>query len=137
MEWYELALNPEAISQLYTQPPLLRGVELSEVTLQRDGPTVHLRAILAHPPDRPPARWTGHGYNAAQIQLDFFDLEAIQISGWSTTNLTNIGIERPSQDRIQLRAEGPTCMVNITCRFFRIAHIRGYLRSEDPGAADG
>jgi hypothetical protein len=129
MKWHKLADNSQVISQLYDEAPSLHATRLVEVILHQDGPRLELRVDLAQFPDHPPLRWMRDGYNTAQIQLDFFSLDSVQITGWSTENCVDINIEKIEDGRIYMSAKGPTCAINVVCRFFRIAHVRGYVDS--------
>lgn len=130
MNWYELALNPQAVSQLYAETPLLEGVELVEVVLHRDGPKLQMKFNIPQLPDHPPDRWIRNGYNAAQMQLDFFDVAEVQMLGWSTSNQVDVKIDRNAEGRIGLKVEGGPCSMSASSGFFRIAHVSGYLRAE-------
>jgi hypothetical protein len=127
VDWHQLALNPQAISQLYNRAPALRAVELFEVALHRDGPRAMLRVDLAQGPDHPPSRWMRDGFNRTQIQLDFLDVEMVRIRGWSTENRVDIDLEPHTGEKVRMTAQGQGCDIEIIARFFRIDHVRGYL----------
>lgn len=61
-EWYKLSHNPQAITQLYTQPPSLSGVQLFEISFNDNG-DLYIRADLTQFPEYPPQRWTLEGCN--------------------------------------------------------------------------
>jgi hypothetical protein len=126
--WHELAENPKAMSQLYKTVPSLEALELHEVFLHRDGPRLTLKATLACFPDAPPDRWVRDGYCKASIQLDFWGIQSVNISNWSTNMTVDIQIERTNSGEISVVAkscEGQSYF-SIVCQFFRIAHITGY-----------
>lgn len=125
--WHELAMNPEAVNQLYRVPPKLARVELTEVTLHRDGPRLSVQALLAELPDNPPRRWVRDGCNAAAIQLDFFAVSDVTLAGWSTSNVTDLEITAAPSGRIHLAARLPGGALSVTCEHFRIAHFSAHI----------
>jgi hypothetical protein len=127
MKWYELAENPRAISELYNDVPSLQGVDVKEVILHRDGPRMSLKANLPRFPEPPPARWQLRGYNTAQIQLDCWVLESIQIAQWSTNNLVDIHLETTANGKILLNITSPQCSIQAIFLGFRIS-VSGYAR---------
>lgn len=126
--WHELAENPKAMAQLYKTVPSLEGLELHELLLHRDGPRLTLKADLACFPDAPPDRWMKDGYSKASIQLDFWGIKSVNISGWSTNTMVDIQIERINNGEISIVAKSCEGQVyfSAVCQFFRIAHITGY-----------
>jgi hypothetical protein len=130
--WHELADNPKAMSQLYKTVPSLEGLDLHELLLHRDGPRLTLNADLACFPDDPPARWVRDGYNRASIQLDFWGIQSVNISGWSTEMTIDIHIERTNSGEISVMAKSSKghCNFSAVCQFFRIAHITGYMAEQ-------
>jgi hypothetical protein len=126
--WHELAENPKAMSQLYKTVPSLEGLEPHELLLHRDGPRLTLKADFPCFPDAPPDRWVREGYTKVSIQLDFWGIRSVNISGWSTNMLVNIQIERTNSGEISIVAESCEGQVyfSAVCQSFRIAHITGY-----------
>jgi hypothetical protein len=117
-----------AMSQLYKTVPSLEGLELHELLLHRDGPRLTLKANLPCFPDAPPDRWVRQGYNKVSIQLDFWGIQSVNISGWSTNMVVDIQIERINGSEISVAANSRESQTRFSavCQFFRIAHITGY-----------
>lgn len=130
MRWYELAENPRAITELYTDVPLLQSVRLREVRLDRDGPTMKFTIDLPTFPDKVPARWKLRGYNAVQMQSDFWWLRSIQIDRWSAENLVDIQIEATTDGLIALQAASPQCHIQAIAHSFRITLLKQALPIE-------
>ena len=120
MRWYELAENPQAISELYSDVPSLESVHLIEVSLHRDGTRMSLKVALPRFPDKPPARWKAQGYNTVQVQLDFWTLQTILINGWSTDNFVDIHILPDANKQIDLQIVSSHCSIEATAHDFRI-----------------
>lgn len=128
MRWYELAENPQAITEFYTDVPLLRSVEIFRVALYEDEARMRLEIALTRFPDRPPAQWRATGYNTVVIRLDFCGLELIQIDRWSTENLVDIQIEAIADGLITVKATSSFCSIQATAHLFKIASVSAYLR---------
>lgn len=120
MRWYELAENPQAVSELYSDVPSLETVHLIEVLLHRDGTRMSLKVALPRFPDKPPTRWKVQGYNTVQVQLDFWTLQTILINGWSTDNLVDILILPNTNKHIHLQISSSHCSIEATAHDFRI-----------------
>ncbi len=128
MKWYELADNPRAITELYTDVPLLQSVRLREVILDRDGPTMKFTVDLPTFPEKVPARWKLRGYKAVQMQSDLWWLRSIQLDRWSTENLVDIQIEAIADGLIAVKVTSSSCSIQATAHLFKLASVRAYLR---------
>jgi hypothetical protein len=125
--WYELAENPKAITSLFSRPESFDIVSLFAVELDREGPTVRARFNLEQFPDRPPKKWGGHDYNRAQVRLDFFGIESLVVSGWSTTNVCHFDVN-PAGRRLAISfVSEAAANVRFTTLGFRIAQIDAYV----------
>jgi Immunity protein 50 len=128
MRWYELAENAQALTELYSDVPLLQSVEIFRVALNEDEARMRLEIALTRFPDRPPAQWRAAGYNTVVIQLDFCGLELIQIDRWSTENLVDIQIEALADGLLAVKATSSSCSIQATAHLSKLASVRAYLR---------
>ncbi len=128
--WYELAMNPDAVTRLYSVPLPLADSTLFEFVLRRDGPVAHLRLHLSRYPDRQPANWRRHGYNAVQMALGLWGLVDVEIFRWSTDNVVDIQMDRTESGLVRVLVDGPTCGMRLTAQFLRIADVTGYVRED-------
>ncbi|HKX27143.1 MAG TPA: Imm50 family immunity protein [Blastocatellia bacterium] len=130
--WYELADNPKAITELYETVPALERLDLHELLLHRDGPRLTLKANLYPFPEIPPDRWVRNGFNRVIIQLDFWGVQSVSISGWSTEIVIDIEIERINSEEISVLAkprEGDSYF-SFVCQDFSIARVAGYMAEQ-------
>jgi Immunity protein 50 len=121
MEWYNLAMNPHAISELYTDVPSLQAIPLEEVVLSNNGPTmITLKMNLPRFPDNAPPRWKFKGYTSIQLQLDFWEPEVVEVSHRSGDHYANIGINLTSEKRIYLNVTSSSWNILAYALAFRI-----------------
>jgi Immunity protein 50 len=127
INWYQLAENPQTLSDIYTDVPPLQEVDLIEVILIENGTQMSLKIILSRFPDKPPRKWVESGYNTIQIQIDFLELEEVKISHWSTRNHVNAQIETITGGQIMLNVASLSCNIQAKARSFRVSKVVGYL----------
>jgi Immunity protein 50 len=120
MRWYELAENPRAITELYSEVPLLQSIRLVEVLLLRDGPRMTIKTDLPRFPDKAPARWKLQGYNEIQLQLDFWGVQSLHIAHWSTEDQVEIQIRAAVEKRIDLTIVSSQYHITAMAHDFRI-----------------
>lgn len=120
MKWYELAENPRAISELYSEVPSLQSVCLKKFHLHRDGPRMTLMIDLVQFPDRIPARWKLRGYTSVQVQLDFWDLSSIEMILQSLENPVNVAIETTGEQQLGIQVASSAGHIQTVACLFRI-----------------
>lgn len=121
MEWYSLAMNPRAISELYTDVPSLQAVPLEQVILSNNGPTmITLKMNLSRFPDNVPPRWKFKKYTSIQLQLDFWEPEAVEVSHRLGSLYANISIESTPDKRILLSVTSSSWNIQAYALAFRI-----------------
>lgn len=126
MRWYELAQNPEEITRLYNNVPPLLDVELSEVKLIRIEAKMSMWISLSRYVDRPSIQWTKSRYNTTLVQLDFMDLQHIQISRWSTSQRISIEIGPREDGKVSISIVTANFDIRAEANSFRIGNIRAY-----------
>jgi hypothetical protein len=129
MKWYELAENPLAVSEIYSEVPSLQSVRLVEVLLLRDGRRMTVKIEMPHFPDKIPKRWKLQGYTSIQIQLDFWDLQSLDIVQWSSEDQVDMQIEVRAERRIEVKVRSSQYRIQATAHDFRITlHKKAVLR---------
>lgn len=126
MRWFELAENPEVITELYYEVPSLQTIDLHEIALYEERAKMVLRADLNRFADKPPTSWIKRNYNTTYIQLDFLELKTIQITRWSTVNVVDANIGVTEDGNIQLIIISSTCYIQATAQSFRIGTVSAY-----------
>ena len=92
--WIQLLAKARALEDIYgADPPSLRGVDLHEVALHRDGPRATLRFDLAGFPASPPPKWLATRCNRVQLQISAI-VQDVAISGWQTRCRIDLEIAR-------------------------------------------
>lgn len=121
MKWYELAMNPRAISEVYTDVPSLQAVLLREVILSNRGPTMMtLKMDLSRFPDKVPRRWKFKEYTAVQLQLDFWGPEIVEVFHQVGYQDAMIVIEAVPEKRILLHVTSLSWNIKAYALAFRI-----------------
>jgi hypothetical protein len=102
--WFEHLDNPHAFAQLYDSPEGLDRLRLFEVILRQES-HLQLRFALPRFPDHPPARW-GAEATEAQVVVNFWSVEELQLDGWRGESPGRLAIERADRAlRISFVAE--------------------------------
>lgn len=96
MAWYELAMNPSAISSLYVEVPPLQSVRIRELTLEHTG-NVLVSIDLPELPNRVPIRWRRQTYVTMYLQLQLFHVQQLHLSGWLGSNPVDLSISKENQ----------------------------------------
>lgn len=126
MRWYELAENPHVIAELYHDVPSLQPIDLMKVVLSTEDAKMVLHATLSRFSDKPLALWIEQGYNIMHIKLEFWNLQSLIITQWSTENLVDAQIDQTPEGQIFLNIISPRCDIQATARSLRIASINAY-----------
>lgn len=121
MQWYELAENPRAISEIYTVVPPLRELHLEEVRFDEDGSRITLMFGMTVFPEKMPTRWQQRGYNALTLQLDFWIIKSVQVTRWSKENVVDVHIHRTMDGQIEAQILSPTCHIQLVAYGFGLA----------------
>lgn len=125
--WHTFSDNPLAIISLYNIVPELRSVRIAGITLQRRDPEIKLLIDLPSFPDKPPQKWKGLGYNTAQMELNLYLPNSVEIVGWSSKVVVDIDFEQTQKDMLCIRANSQLCRLNIVYRAMRIGGFSGYF----------
>lgn len=128
--WHQFAQNPQAISSIYKSIPSLQRARLSVLNLLEDGPALRLHLHPTEFPEVAPARWARQQFNRVMIELHFYGLNGLKISGWSTQNEVNLSIVPLDANRKQLRLQSSSCQLETEFEFFTIARVEGYQAGE-------
>lgn len=129
MKWYELAENPRAITELYSDVPLLQSVRLVAVHLLRDGPQMTIKMNLPRLPDIVPNRWKLQRYNDIQMQLDFWGIQSLHIAQWSVEDQVEIHIGVTVEKQIDLIIVSSQYRIQAIAHGFRIKILKRSIPS--------
>lgn len=107
--------------------PSLRGVNVHEVVLHRDGPRVELRLDLAEFPAAPPTKWTE--FDTVQVRLVLVGVTAMSLRGWSTTVVTDLVLERAGEG-LRLATDGGPVALEVEAGAATVTKISAYRGGE-------
>ncbi len=112
----------------FTLDPSLKGINLHEINIHRDGPIAKLRFDFSEFPDKPPRKWHP-SYNTAQMTISLINIEKIQLSNFSTTEKGDL-IFSLEKEKIRFSFKSKTCNFNGKCSFINVEKISGYAIAE-------
>jgi hypothetical protein len=122
--WTEALENPKAL-EMFNPEPLLKGVTLGKLLLDRDGPTATITIQIKEYPTNPPVKWRVRQYNAVTIELQAMAIEDIRILGWTTENQVSISIKRLPEGGLWFQAVGSS-EVELHCGWLRVIGVTPY-----------
>lgn len=126
MTWHHLANNPLAITHLYDEVPPLEKMELIDLVLNRDGPKLKCKMDFPRFAEHRPERWSKDA-NTVHIELDFWEIQNLEISGFTTTPMLTFTLER-SGDVIVVHAQDEGCRLRFDCKSIFIQRVSGYSK---------
>lgn len=135
MKWYEFADNPQAISVLYTDVPLLEDIEIFQVNMQLHNLLTEITFSLPRYPDNPPRRWH-MDCNIVSVTLSFYDIYStkfmLQNSNMHAKYSITISLSDSSSERKLIRVTTNTATSNdaieMTFGYFFIQKFEPYIR---------
>jgi len=130
MEWYRLAINPQAILDWYTNVPSLSLVYLQAVRLYEKNAQISFMLDITDVPDKTLSAWKPEWCNTVSLQLDFLDVTSIQITRWSTTNRADIQIEQMPNNALAIHAVSASTSIQLVAQKFKIASVKCYRRDD-------
>lgn len=113
MYWIDLP-GSELMSRVFSQSPKIEKINLFNIEIKRDGPTVILAFdIIDTLPDKAPIKW-GKEFNRCRIGIYCFGVSNISLSGISTEMLASISIDLNGEDK-KIKIESDSFSMNIEC----------------------
>ncbi|MGJ5896619.1 Imm50 family immunity protein [Streptomyces niveiscabiei] len=132
MTWVALLHNPEGVSSVYGgDVPDLQGVQVHEVALLRDGPTLKIRLDLPEYPERPPRKWALQGFNTVQVEFSFVALREVLVEGFSVEVRADISV-REEGGRVKLEVSAEGVRVGAVADTFYLSKISAYADDSSP-----
>ncbi|ATP48305.1 hypothetical protein CR512_02650 [Pseudomonas putida] len=126
INWTEHLVDPTALKSLYGEDtPLLKGVNLHGIEIQRDGPKVLLRFDLREFPNHPPTKWKTAGFNRIQLRLLAVGVRQLQISGIQSNCMLDLNITKEN-GIIRLNADNGALKLEITAEHVMIDGVSAY-----------
>lgn len=127
MGWPRHLMNPEALSGLFDSMDNLEMLNVFEITFNREGPVVALRADLSRFPEHPSKRWPADA-NRVQILIEFLGVEGLSLSGFETKNEGRLEVV-PLQAGYAFTFHGQSLTLSGRGAGLRIARVSAYLEA--------
>lgn len=125
-DWLDELVNAAPVRAIYGEvTPMLEGIDLHEVTLHRDGPSVLLRFDLHQFPEQPPKKWAMAGFNRVQLKLVADGVHKLDITGLQRKCVMDISILKTG-DLIFLSADNGEMKIRIVAEHLLINQISAY-----------
>ena len=117
--WVECIKNTEFLMQLFNDVPELNNVEIEQFNINYYGREIKIIFRLPQLIDKIPLKWKKNNYNAALIELDFWDVTQFVMSLDRNIN-SNISIKK-SGDILVIEIQGG---INV-----KFSTVGGYIQN--------
>jgi hypothetical protein len=122
-----LAEKNETLLALFPSEELeIETVNLHDILVIRDGPSVIVRFDLIKNPTKFPKKWTDKAYKTVQITLRIFSEAEISIDGLSSDLTARLDLQRASANQIKLSLVWSTGSATILGKFLIIDRVTAY-----------
>jgi hypothetical protein len=111
--------------------PLPNPVDVFQVSLDREGPSIYLHFDLPSYPKRPPEKWAKQGFNRVQVTLGLVDTADLVVSGWSTKQVGDIQIAKNSEGRLRVQFSSAQFNMTATAMTAFVQKVSGYCDGAD------
>jgi hypothetical protein len=126
MSWIDLVDNNYFLRMLYPSgDPSLDAIQMHEIVLHQDGPTVSLRFNLNEYPATPPAKWRSAQANTVQLRIAGTGVRQLVLTGWSTTNIGQLTIMKAS-GVVVVEFDGGDSRLNASFDFLSVESVDAY-----------
>lgn len=123
--WVDILEDPHSIRAIYgSDVPSLTTVQLHEVCLHRDGPSITLRFDLPEFPAAPPQKWLEAVCNTVQVKLMLIDVQNVSLHGLNHKAVVDLSLTKKN-NLIELSSSGATKM-EIQAKWAQITDISAY-----------
>ncbi|MFE3541952.1 Imm50 family immunity protein [Nocardia sp. NPDC059177] len=141
MNWIELVENSDSLTKMYGgKVPSLLELNLHEIELHRDGPTLKLRFNLNSFPENPPIKWTMENCNTVQIELELRPVADATINGIHNISVVDIDISPVTLndvDVIRVRTTGKsTSQIDAIGERIHLSKVSAYYIQNKPSEPD-
>lgn len=125
MYWTDLP-GSELMRRIYLTPPVINEIDIFDIDIKRDGPTVIIAFDLVNSlPDNPPKKW-GKIFNRCRAGLYCFGVHSLNISGIKTDMIAKIDI-KISKDENILIIKNSDINIEITCSYISFTGPSVYI----------
>ena len=130
MSWANVLMNPKHLDAFFDRRLGLDRLSLLELTLDREGRALRIRADLFRFPDRPSPRWEREA-NRAQVSMSLYDVEGLEICGWASTVDGVLSMQRTEPDgELAFEFAGSGVRIRGRCSLVRLDRLTAYIERE-------
>jgi hypothetical protein len=122
----EIDSNPWPVEEIYETEPKLDGVDVMQVTYDRDGPKIVVRFDLPEYPSNPPEKWAKQGFNRVQVQISLIGVRDVGHKGWAISNAASLSFAMDESGTKVARIDGQTTHFNATFDHLIIDKVSAY-----------
>ncbi|HDF2341711.1 TPA: immunity 50 family protein [Morganella morganii] len=125
MYWTDLP-GSELMKRVYSNPPIINEIDLFDISIKRDGPTVTISFDIVNSlPDIPPKKWV-KDFNRCRIGVYCFGVVDLNILGVKTDMIAKININIIDGDNI-LTIKNDDIDIKITCSHISLTGPSVYI----------
>lgn len=125
--WLDEVGDTDFLARLFKQKaPSLNDVEVHEIALHRDGPSLTLTFDLPDFPTDVPAAWHAAGYNTIQLTLVAIGLRSVVMSGWATDVRGDLRISSDDVHGMRIHFDCESISLGAAAEHVRVAKLSPY-----------
>lgn len=131
-DWTELLDDPRTVRAIYgDRAPSLCGVEVHEIVVHRDGPSVVLHLGLEDFPADPPQKWREAGFNRVALRLRAFGVHEVLLEGITTNPTVDLTLVR-DENLTHIRGTGDGLLIDLKAEFVVVTSdsVSAYLKGD-------
>jgi hypothetical protein len=111
---------------IYTNVPPLKNLRIEKIEISSEGDKITLGFDLPIFPDKPPKKWLERGYTTAFVEIDFFNIQEVNIKSSNNTYRGDIEIMKDVDADIYIVYIKGTVEAVIKAGVGIIQSVRGY-----------
>lgn len=124
--WHRVLERNQFISSLYQEVPTLSNIRIIAIKITDEGRRVSLSFIMPKFADNPPSKWLNSGYNTVFVELDFFDVQELNVIYGKENLKGTINIEKNQDNKLIVHICG-TVNMQLIAEVGVIQMVSGYI----------
>lgn len=124
--WHKFLEKNQFISNLYHVVPGLINVRIVAINITDEGRRVSINFNMPKFADNVPSKWSNLGYNTIFVELDFFDVQELNVSYCKESMKGTVNIEKNDEDKFKVNISGVVNM-NLVADIGMIQSVSGYI----------
>lgn len=124
--WHNVLERNKFILSLYQEVPKLVNVQIVSIKITDEGSRVSINFNMPKFADNVPLKWHNSGYNTVFVELDFFDVQELDMNYCKKKLKGTINIEKNEQDKFKVDISGSVNM-NLVSDIGMVQSVSGYI----------